>query len=392
MRILADGFYEMRRQKGTGWKALMAAAVLCLSVCVAGGSGARAQQSPETFTIHDVPVDASAASSAQAREIAIANGERAAIQRLFDGMVLKRDQPFLPSLDASQIAGLVDGISVSDEKVSSTRYLAKMTVYFKPADIRSLLQRAGIAFSETMSKPVLILPVLETDGFATLWTDPNPWMAAWQAYDQTDSHVPFMLPKGGAEVAASLSADDVITGDPDTITKLAAASQVTDAYLAYARLYRDPYSGELTIRAQFLRFGEKPAVLGDEVVGVPADALPADRLTALMTSAVKMTVGDLNDEWKRQTLVHYGAEVSLPVTVPVAKLSDWLQIKHKLEMTPVIRNVSIRSMTIHEARIAISYLGNQQQLALALAQSDLQLTQDGAGDWLVTQTDTQASK
>ena len=370
--------------------AVLASAALCL--CLVGHRAA-AQQSDETFTIHDVQVDASAASSAQAREIAIANGEKQAIQRLFDGMVLKRDQPFLPSLDTSQIAALVDGISVADEKVSRTRYLARLTVYFKAEDIRTLLQRAGIAFSETKAKPVLVLPVLETDGYATLWTDPNPWAAAWQAYDQTDTHVPFILPKGGAEEAASYSAEDVITGNRDTIMKLANKYKIDDVYLAYGRLERDPYSGEVVMRALFLRFGEMPAVLGDDMVRAPADAMPVDRLPALMAAAVDATADEMKDEWKRQTLVHFGAEVSLPVTVPVATLADWVRVKQKLENTPVVRDVSVTSMTVHEARIAIKYLGNQQQLTLALAQSDLQLVQNDAGEWIVTATpDAHASR
>ena len=373
--------------------AILAFVALCLGLISVGGHRAVAQQSPETFTIHDVQVDASAASSAQAREIAIANGERQAIQRLFDGMVLKRDQPFLPNLDTSQIAALVDGISVADEKVSRTRYLARLTVYFKSEDIRTLLQRAGIAFSETVAKPVLLLPVLESDGYATLWTNPNPWLSAWQAYDQTDSHVPFILPNGGAEEAASISAEDVITGNPDTIMKLANDYKVEDVYLAYGRLERDPYSGEVVMRALFLRFGEMPAVLGDDMVHAPADAMPVDRLPALMASAVGTTADDMKDEWKRQTLVHFGAEVSLAATVPVTTLADWVRVRQKLETTPVIRDVSVTSMTVHEARIDIKYLGNQQQLALALAQSDLQLAQNAAGDWIVTATaDARASR
>ena len=380
------------REVTTHRMVILAIAALCLFLIGTGGERAVAQQSDETFTIHDVQVDASAASSAQAREIAIANGEKQAIQRLFDGMVLKRDQPFLPNLDVSQIAALVDGVSVADEKVSRTRYLARLTVYFKVEDIRTLLQRAGIAFSETKAKPVLVLPVLETDGYATLWTNPNPWLSAWQAYDQTDSHVPFILPKGGAQEAASISAEDVITGNPDTIMKLADAYQIDDVYLAYGRLERDPYSGKVVMRALFLRFGTMPAVLGDDMVQAPMDAMPADRLPALMSSAVGTTVEDMKDDWKRQTLVHYGAEVSLAATVPVATLADWVRVRRKLENTPVIRDVSVTSMTVHEARIAIKYLGNQQQLALALAQSDLQLAQNDAGDWTVTATDTRASR
>jgi hypothetical protein len=69
-----------------------------------------------------------------------------------------------------------------------------------------------------------------------------------------------------------------------------------------------------------------------------------------------------------------------------------VRVKQMLKKTPVIRDVSVTSMTVHEARIDIKYLGNQQQLALALAQSDLQLAQNDAGDWIVTATDTQASR
>jgi len=237
-----------------------------------------------------------------------------------------------------------------------------------------------------------VLPVLESDGYATLWTNPNPWISAWQAYDQTDSHVPFVLPKGGAKEAASVSAEDVITGNPDTIMKLAKDYQVDDVYLAYGRLQRDPYSGEVVMRALFLRFGTMPALLGDDMVQPPMDAAPADRLPALMAAAVGTTVDEMKDDWKRQTLVHFGAEVSLEATVPVANLADWVRVKQMLKKTPVIRDVSVTSMTVHEARIDIKYLGNQQQLALALAQSDLQLAQNDAGDWIVTATDTQASR
>jgi hypothetical protein len=363
-----------------------------LTLMLALAAPASAQQSNATFTINNVPVDATASSSAQAREIAIAQGEQAALKRLFDSMVLKQDQPFLPALDTAGVAGLVDGISVNGEKVSRTRYLAQLTVYFKADAVRNLLQRTGIAFSETVSKPVLVLPVLETAGFVSLWTDPNPWLAGWQTYDQIGSHVPFILPKGGAEEAAAISANDIITGNPDTVAKLESTYGVTDVYLAYANLYLDPSTNAYVTRVLFMRFGDNPAVLADDTVPAPADAAPDQRLTALMTASVADAVGDLVEAWKRETIVHYGAEVSLPAVVPVATLADWVAVKDKLEKTAVVRAVDVTSMTVHEARIAIKYLGNPDKLALALAQSDLQLTQGPSGDWVVTSSGAQASQ
>ena len=367
-------------------------ALACLLVLAANATRAAAQQADDAFTIHDVPVDASASSASQAREIAIAKGEQDALHRLFDSMVLKQDQDFLPSPDASQLSALIDGISVTDEKVSSTRYLAKLTVYFKADDVRTLLQRAGIAFSETVSKPVLILPVLETAGYSTLWTNPNPWLDAWKSFDQTDSHVPFILPDGGTKEAASLSAVDVITGNPDTIKKLASDYGVSDVYLAYAKLQLDPDTGEYGMRVLFLKFGDDPAVMGDDMSQPPTDAAPMDRVPAMMTAAVATTVSEMKEAWKRQTLVNYGAEVSLPVTVPVSTLSDWIMVQKQLEDTPIVRAIDVRSMTVHEAHIAIKYLGNPKKLALALAQSDLKLTQNPAGDWVMTSSDAITSQ
>ena len=353
---------------------------------------AMAQQSAETFTIKNVSVDATAASAAQARDIAIADGERAALTRLFDSMVLKSESAFLPSLDASQIAALVDGISVSDERVSRTRYLARLTVYFKAEEIRSLLQRAGIAFSETISKPVLIMPVLQTAGFATLWDNPNPWLAGWQSYDQSDSHAPFILPKGDAEEAASLSASDVITGNPDTVAKLEKAYGVTDIYLAYADLHPDAYGAEEELRVVIMRFGENPAVLGDDILHPDPGLPPEQRVTAMLDTAVAEAVSEMQEAWKRQTQVIFGAEVSLSAVVPVTTLADWVRVKQKLERSPVVRAIDVESMTVHETRIAIKYLGNTQQLALALAQSDLQLEQSPAGDWTITSIGAHASR
>ncbi len=117
-----------------------------------------------------------------------------------------------------------------------------------------------------------------------------------------------------------------------------------------------------------------------------------DRVPAMMTAAVATTVSEMKEAWKRQTLVNYGAEVSLPVTVPVSTLSDWIMVQKQLEDTPIVRAIDVRSMTVHEAHIAIKYLGNPKKLALALAQSDLKLTQNPAGDWVMTSSDAITSQ
>ena len=118
----------------------------------------------DVFTVRNVPVDATSDGAAQARDIAIAQGQRAAFQRLLQWLTRRVDWSRLPDVGADQLANLVLGFQVAEERSSATHYIAKVTYSFKPPAIRNLLRTASVGFSETRSRPVLVLPVYESPG------------------------------------------------------------------------------------------------------------------------------------------------------------------------------------------------------------------------------------
>ena len=106
------------------WPALCAA--LWLVVAAPGAFAA----SDRVFTVKYVGVDVTARTAARARSLAIAEGQREALDRLFARLTLREDKDRLPLLDDTSVINLVSGLEFDDEKTSSKRYLANMTVRF----------------------------------------------------------------------------------------------------------------------------------------------------------------------------------------------------------------------------------------------------------------------
>ena len=113
----------------------------------------------EIFDVHGIKVDVTAVSTAAARDQALAIGERVAFRELLERLTIRVDHPRLPNFSANEISAFIRDFEVAKEKASTVRYLATLNYSFKADDVRSLLIDQQIAFAETTSKPVLILPV-----------------------------------------------------------------------------------------------------------------------------------------------------------------------------------------------------------------------------------------
>ncbi|WP_202614861.1 hypothetical protein [Elioraea sp. Yellowstone] len=97
--------------------------------------GARAQGG---FVVRDVAVEASAATPIAAREAAHLQGFREAWRRLLESEAPDRAAA-LAALPDAELARLVEGFEVAEERVTATRYGATMTVIFRPDPVRALL-------------------------------------------------------------------------------------------------------------------------------------------------------------------------------------------------------------------------------------------------------------
>jgi hypothetical protein len=69
--------------------------------------------------------------------------------------------------------------------------------------------------------------------------------------------------------------------------------------------------------------------------------------------------------------------------VPLQRLEDWVEVQRRLASIAFVQSSALLSLSRSEAKVLLRYIGDTEQLAVALAQSDLSLERNGTS-WILT--------
>ncbi len=343
-------------------------AVLALALIGAVGAWA-APAAADVFTVSGISVDETADTAAAARAAAFRRGQRAALATMLRRLTLRTDHGRLPAVDKERLDFMVQALEVADEKTSDVRYLANMTVTFKPAEIRRLLREAGVPFAESTSKPVLVLPVLQQDDRLVLWDDPNPWREAWSQLPQVGDLVPLIVPVGDLSDIADVDAAQAAEGDPLRLSAIASRYRAGDVLVAVATLSETAISTRIDIAASRIGAPNQTPILLNFETSEPAT------IPALLFDAATGVAAAVEDLWKSTNIIEFDRPGRLLLAVPLTSLEQWISVERRLNNIASISNVSLISLTRDSAEVEIIHFGDETQLAATLAQQDLALEQ-----------------
>ncbi|MSP49800.1 MAG: DUF2066 domain-containing protein [Alphaproteobacteria bacterium] len=353
--------------------------VVAVLLVLAGPAGAQAPRAgqDDVFTVADVAVDVTDATAAQARERALLEGQRQAFQRLMQRLATDASaRP--PRLDEATMASVVRSIDVSNERTSAVRYLATLTIRFNPGAVRDVLAAAGISFTETRARPMLLVPVYSAGGSTILFEDRNPWREAWARRPQRDTLVPIVVPLGDLRDIADLDARQAMAGDTAKLEALARRYGAADSAVAVAvaNVSLDPVTSKPIVALTVIRHSAP----GDSTLVDSFTGEAGDRGEALLARAVDWVERELERLWKDENAVGPGQdERHMTFAVPIASLAEWTEVRRRLGGIGLVRKADVLQVTRQEGRIAITYVGEPGQLKSALAQRDLELI-EGDGE------------
>lgn len=352
-----------------------------------------AARADSVFTVADVPIDAKAASAAEAREFAIADGQRAALEVLLRRLTVGGIA--LPAPEAGAIAGMIAGFAIDDELVAPTRYCALLTVDFDPVQVRALLRGGGVPYAETVSKPVLVVAVQRERGGVLLWEDDNRWRQAWGERTAQRGLVPLLLPLGDVIDLATIDGERALAGDAEALAALAALYGTSEVVVAVAEIGGAAAVAKPAAPAAASAEGESSGTGGALTLRIGRSGNGAKRAIertligradeserALYRRAIERVVSLIEDDWKAANLIRYDEERALRATVPIASLGAWVAIQRQLAGLAVVSAVGIDSLSRTAGRITLHHHGTAEQLRLALEQADLVLAPAEDG-WLL---------
>jgi hypothetical protein len=322
----------------------------------------------DLYTIDNVPVGALGKSATEARTLAIEEGELKALTGLLQKLASSTAKP-LPAITSDVLARAVQSVEVSNEKITSNRYQALLTVSFNPLVVRSVLTKANIAFSETTSSRILIIPVYKQKEEVLLWEPENKWRESMNAALRKTGNTQYILPLGDLDDIAAL---DKSTIDSTTSAKLAVLTgkYAADSVLIAVAQY-DPASKVLHLSQSVYDTATAalPVTTSKDFLAQEEQALPAllDATALEIIPALKIAVAAESS----------AVAATLDATVPFNELKEWTSVRVALEKMTDIQKLSIKALAVGEAKITLLYLGTMAELSDSLAKNGLYLHKNG---------------
>ncbi len=371
---------------------------LFVLVAVLGISPATAQTSSERdiFTVLEVPVDATATNVTEAREQGLLAGRMAAFWKVINRLVAPEDIERVPQPSAGEVITMVRDFSVSGERSSAVRYLADMSVRFHPGPIRSMLRAADVPFTETVSKPLVVVPLFRESAGARLllWEDPNPWRMAWMGPAADNGLVPFVLPLGDIGDLTTLSMEETVAGNETALADMATRYNTGGTLVAVAEVSADNQTssivpgdvnenvgpGEVINVLLTLTARHRDLPTSQMVLSYAGE--PGEELDDVLSAAADAAAAAVQNVWKTANRVAFNSTNQITALVPVSGLEQWVGIQNQLEDVPLIERVNLQAMTRDRAQVNLVYAGNIEQIKIELAQKDLAITDEG-GVWVI---------
>ncbi|HEY4114523.1 MAG TPA: DUF2066 domain-containing protein [Rhizomicrobium sp.] len=324
-----------------------------------------------------VPVDASGPSSSVARTEAINAGQAKAWEDLSHRLLPQKDWPKLPKLDEPGVQRLIRGYTVSNEKRSTTRYIARVTYIFNPGAVRHLLRVSDIGVAEQGGTAILVVAMSPTYGAH------QPWALAWTQLKSAGAQVPLVTPIGDEVDQSDLGQLRFSDATWAAVAPVASRVHAGEAVLVQAT---NPAASQMTVHIRRIGPGKNFPV-PDVTIPIPSRT-PPQKAYAL---AAEQTAAAIEDAWKLRTSIDFGRKSRLTADARIASLEQWTDLVSRLSAMPLVSDVTVQAMNTGEGRLIISYSGTPDQLRDAAAQSDVSLdSRDGV--WWVSASRSAASR
>lgn len=378
----------------------------------------------QDYTVERIPVDVTAETAALARDKALLDAEREGLNRLAE-----RFGADPPDLGGAQVADFVESIEILNEKSSAVRYIAEITVHYRPPAIDRLFNRGGavaalpsdgatagfdVGPAARPGDAVLVLPVYEWSGARSIWDRSNPWFAAWMMANPDIAGRPVLLPEGGLDDRAALSADQAVAGDRAAIAALGHRYGAADILVAHAIYEIDHRTGRPQFRISLTGFGNR---LGGAALVERIDGEPTEFVDELALRAVREVAAATDRGWGTpprpaeptvalippgpQSLAPPPAEAvpddgsplapdrlehSLLITVELRGPADLAALRSQMDRLPMVARDDLVSLSRDRATLRVHYRGGADRLRLALTESGFRVDQAGAG-WSLRRAD-----
>ncbi len=304
----------------------------------------------DVYTIKDIRVDERANSVIAAREKAMTSARLQGARTLINKITLASDRAAAGGvpIDVALADRLAAAVDVQEEVAGAGRYRGTLAVVFNPREVRALLDRLGIPYSDRQGPTALMIPI------ASSGLDYD-WRAALG-----DSNRGALSPYVTSNIPVSSSGvtwEDV-RGE---VQSLRASRAITAELLG-----RD---GAWRVRLK-------------SITASGEDAIGTTRSQPTLEAAARAASAYLDNVWKQQSIVRSNTRTLRSATVRFTSLSEWNKLRGALARSPLVSEFKTEAIARDGAIVRFAYAGDQAGLNRDLRQRGVALENDPTG-WIL---------
>jgi hypothetical protein len=308
-------------------------------------------QSRDVYTVRGIQVDERAGSVIAAKQEAFAAAKLAGAKQMLARITLPQDLNAATGIVLTEetAALLAAAVDVEEETAGAGRYRGRLAVVFNPTNVRALLNKNDVPYTDRQAAKVVIVPV-------TTSASPAAWTAAW-----------------GESSQGRLA--------PTVTTKTAGFSANSDW-------------NELRGEASF--YGVKRAVIAN-LTGVPGrysvqlisvspsgnEVIATTSPQARVSDAANAAAIALDGLWKQTSIIRDTSRTLIEATVRYTSLAEWNTLRGALARSPLVSDFQTKAIAVDGAVVAFVFAGDAPRLTSDLRDRGVRISAEGSG-WVMT--------
>ncbi len=321
------------------------------------------------FVVEGVRVDVTADDSVSAQEQAFQQAQVQAFDILANRMVADRDVSGMARPEANIIASMIKDYEVSNEQISAVRYVGEFTFRFDPKSLGNYFSISGVQYTDKKSKPLLVLPVFQKGGKTSIWAEENLWMRSWASKQFGAALVPVEVPIGDLDDVADINDDNALRFERKSLDRMLLRYNSREAAIMIAVPDRvlatlEPEQNAAgSLRISIYRTDRGSAEYVSDFLLRPENV---QTVTQFYDQAVLRGFQSLQKNWKKRTAASAAQSQFYYVRMPIDGLNELVTVQDILRTLPGLSKISVISVKPVEARLLLTFRGDETRLREAL--------------------------
>lgn len=338
---------------------------------------AKKSDSDSLYKVKKINIDVTSKSASTARKLAMKIANKKAFNTVINRITLKEDKVKIPEPSGKELSALVRDVAILSEKVSAVRYIAEVSVNFKPKAVKEFLTKHGVAIAETSGASVLVVPLFKPSPNADviLWESENEWRRTWERLKETETSLILkQTPFGDLQDIQALSPSDIKQLNFVAIDKMASRYGVNDIYIVAAELRETPEDSKNLI-VTIIQKNDSGAKKWPtfKINAIDPTTHKELALKELFKRAAQSTSNIIDNNWKKKSAIRFDEESKLLAIVNLTKLNDWVQVKNFLDKSKLIDRYDLQAIKKNKAQILVNFSGGLVRLQSAMKQNNIKL-------------------